>query len=573
VTAFFASAWVEALARALLHFLWQGAVLGLLAAGLLALLRDASARTRGLAAYGCLLAMAAAPALTFTLLLRSAPETSSGFATALPAVAMPAQGGAFLPAVAAAWGLGVLLGLLRLGAGFWRVRGYLRAPWEPLGAFWAARLRRLAAKLGLRRPVEVRVSRSLDLPMAARFLRPVVWMPAAAFASLDPIHIDALLAHELAHVARRDWLFNALQSLIEALLFYHPAVWWLSRRIRQEREHACDDLAVALCGDAIALAEALAALEGLRPHPPPRSTALRPSLELGAHGGSLMNRIRRLLLPAQPPRQAFLPPRAGLALLLVAGFAAVLPAARGHSIQASGGTPPAGAQAPPPADAKAPAPAAPKAVGEGESSGPGRRARDETRRREAEARQRQAEQRADGDERRARALELQARALALRADALARQAHALRAGRDLLTQDAARMAEQAARMERDAKRLEATADKLGRDMAHLQAEAAEQALDEAEAAAEQAQEAYAPEPMPTPRPRVHAHPAPPAPPPPPRAPLPARPARAPRAVTPAPAPPPPPPPPPPAAPSSHGGEATPPPPPPPPPPPAPAPRG
>jgi len=234
VSALLLPTWIEALARALLHFLWQGAVLGLLAAAVLALLRDASARTRGGVAYAFLLAMAAAPALTLTLFLQA---EAAGFALLSPGVAIPgaasaSPGSPFLPMVAAAWGLGVLLGLLRLGAGLWRVRGYLRAPWEPLDAFWAARLRRLAARLGLRRPVEVRVSRILDLPMAARFLRPVIWMPAAAFACLDPVHLDALLAHELAHVARRDWLLNALQSLIEALLFYHPAVWLLSRRIR-----------------------------------------------------------------------------------------------------------------------------------------------------------------------------------------------------------------------------------------------------------------------------------------------------------------------------------------------------
>lgn len=622
--------WAEPLARALLHFLWQGALLGLLAAGVLAGMRRATPRARHAAAYAFLLAMALAPLATFLALQAPAGAAAAVGAFAegsLPrAFALPTPSRA--PWIVSLWMAGVAFGLLRLAGGLWRVQAFLRMPWVPLDAFWAWRARRHAEALGLRGPVEVRVTRSLDLPMAARFLRPVVWMPWALFGALDPVHIDALLAHELAHVARRDWLLNALQGVIESLLFYHPAVWWLSRRIRREREHACDDLAVALCGDAIAVAEALAALEGLRPQPPRRAQGLMPSLELGATGGSLMDRIRRLLAPDPP----VLPPlRAGLALLLLAGAAGALPAARAFSEPRQAPAP----RAETPRPAKAPRTPLPSlAAGDtwtaSENDRGVRRSykawRDadgtaharytvngreqaldadgerwlaglQARSREQEARARKLEEEARSQEvraeamereaqghealaeaaaRQARALELQARALAMRSDALSRKADAARPDEDRLQAEAARMAEQAARMEAEARKLEAQAEKLGREMATLQAEAAEKALEAAEAEADRAEEAFQeePTPLPTPHPAPRATPRPtPTPraaraPLPPVPPVPPRPPKAPRAALAPLAVPAPPPPPAPAAPPAPKPPKAPPAPPPPPPPPA-----
>ena len=112
-------------------------------------------------------------------------------------------------------------------------------------------------------------------------------LPVSALAALSPRQVEAILAHELAHIRRHDYLVNLLQTLVETLLFYHPAVWWLSRRIRAERENCCDDLAVSLCGDPYAYAKALADLEELR------GTSGR--LVLAATGGSLLQRVRRLV--------------------------------------------------------------------------------------------------------------------------------------------------------------------------------------------------------------------------------------------------------------------------------------
>jgi hypothetical protein len=139
-------------------------------------------------------------------------------------------------------------------------------------------------------------------------------LPASALAGLAPEQLEAIFAHELAHVRRHDYLVNLLQTAVETLLFYHPAVWWLSNRIRVERENCCDDLAVALCGDPIAYARALADLEELR--------GGQGRLAMAANGGSLVGRIRRLVgVPARAPRTpAWL--GGGLALVLMSGLAA-----------------------------------------------------------------------------------------------------------------------------------------------------------------------------------------------------------------------------------------------------------
>ena len=121
----------------------------------------------------------------------------------------------------------------------------------------------------------------VEVPMVIGWLRPVILLPVAATTGLSSEQLEAILAHELAHVARRDYLVNLLQSVVETLLFYHPAVWWVSNQIRVEREHCCDDIAVAVSGNVLVYARALTELEELRGRSP------APSLALGGDGGAL----------------------------------------------------------------------------------------------------------------------------------------------------------------------------------------------------------------------------------------------------------------------------------------------
>jgi uncharacterized protein (TIGR03435 family) len=167
------------------------------------------------------------------------------------------------------------------------------------------------------------------------WLRPVLVLPIAALAALTPEQVEAILAHELAHVRRHDFVVNLLQTLVEIVLFYHPAVWWISRRIRIEREHCCDMVAVSLCDDPVAYCQALTDLESHR--------ASRHVLALGATDGSLLERVRRVL--GEPPRREAWSGRVSSAaliagvLLVAAGGASYLGAAQPADTRSSGSAP------------------------------------------------------------------------------------------------------------------------------------------------------------------------------------------------------------------------------------------
>jgi beta-lactamase regulating signal transducer with metallopeptidase domain len=179
----------------------------------------------------------------------------------------------------------------------------------------------LAQRMGVSRAVRLLVSESIEVPSVFGWLRPVVLLPATALTGFTPAQLEALLAHELAHLRRYDYVANWIQNVIETLLFYHPAVWWISRRVRVEREYCCDEMAVATCGDPLLYARALTAMETLR--------RPRPRMALSARGGFLLGRIRRVLEPVRPTRRGFggtaglvaLAVMVGVALALYAPFA------------------------------------------------------------------------------------------------------------------------------------------------------------------------------------------------------------------------------------------------------------
>jgi beta-lactamase regulating signal transducer with metallopeptidase domain/uncharacterized protein involved in exopolysaccharide biosynthesis len=203
-----------------------------------------------------------------------------------------------LPWVVEFWLIGVLALSCRWICGNRWVRRVKTFKTEPLEDLWQCRLRELSQRLGIARRVVLLQSAWIEVPMVIGWLKPVILLPASALSGLTPAQLEAILAHELAHVRRYDYLVNWFQTLAETLMFYHPAVWWVSRCIRNEREHCCDDLVVRVCGDKVLYARALVTLEEARGVPP---------LAFAASGGSLLQRVRRLLGIAhedQPPSAA-----------------------------------------------------------------------------------------------------------------------------------------------------------------------------------------------------------------------------------------------------------------------------
>ncbi len=330
---------IEQLGWTLVHTVWQGALLAGLLAGVLFLIRNDRARLRYTLSLTTLTASAAFPIITWMMLPAVAVDsvgaaeaswrTLSGPAVlsveAAPSAPSAPSGADWVavarawlvagrPGVAVAWMVGVSALALRLLGG-WVLTARLRvARSEAVAGPWQDRVDRLAHRLGVTWTVRLRQSAAINVPIVMGWLRPVVLVPAGVLTGLPPRQIEALIAHELSHVRRHDVLVGWLQALVEMLLFYHPAVWWISKQVRVEREHCCDDVAVAVCRDRVTYAQALTTLAG-------RQQAM-PVGSLGAAEGVLLARIRRLIgaSPEPSPRSAYRPPLAVVGVVLIASL-------------------------------------------------------------------------------------------------------------------------------------------------------------------------------------------------------------------------------------------------------------
>jgi GWxTD domain-containing protein len=306
----------RALGWTLFHFLWEGIAIAAVLAIVLLFLRGS--RVRYGAACMALAAMLVACAGTFIRVLpdqpapRPAPvkRLANAAAGTLPPVApKPFRAEDLLPWAAPIWMAGVLLLHLRTMAGWLAVRRLRRSALAVPGP-WQRRLAELADGVRLSVPVALLETVRVDSPVVIGYLKPAILMPLGLLAGMPADHLEAILLHELAHIRRRDYLVNLLQTVAENLLFYHPAVWWISGVIRAERENCCDDLVVAVRGDAHRYAVALTALESRRITGEPA---------LAATGGDLMKRIHRLLDRPEPPHAVLTPAfSAGLILLTAA---------------------------------------------------------------------------------------------------------------------------------------------------------------------------------------------------------------------------------------------------------------
>jgi len=354
LTELFSNSAAQRVGWALVHFLWQGAAVALVLAVLLALLRRRSAQARWALSCAALALLAVLPVATALTVSVEAPGRSglaptagaaysmmsTGVSVELPmgpasppqpdfaqspqpsqATPLPAQPAPTAPAeqIAAVswhrqlqdaiqpalpwailvWLAGVIVMSVWHFGGWLQVRRMRRLGTRPAGAVVQEMFDRVLQRLGVRRPVRLLESVRMAVPAAVGWLRPVVLLPVGAVTGLTPRQLEAILAHELAHIRRWDCLVQALAAVIETLLFYHPVVWWVCRQIRQESEQCCDDLAVGVCGDRRCYAHALAKVAELGAA---RSRASRrdAAFAAAATGGKLLPRIRRLLGAEMP---------------------------------------------------------------------------------------------------------------------------------------------------------------------------------------------------------------------------------------------------------------------------------
>jgi len=293
------SAFTFALGMTLLQFLWQGLLVGVSCAVGLSLLRNAAPVCRYLLACTALLACVLWPA--FELYSRLHGQATASIASDLLELAAQSVNASALTWNPAIW-LRQMVGLWAICAALLAVRMLLGLWWidrrsrhnlpqhHSAQQYWQQRVGHLSARFGVRRNVQLKLVENVASPITAGYWKPVVLLPVALLSGMPADLVEALLAHEMAHIRHHDYLINLLQNLIETLLFYHPAVWWISHRIRIERELMADDFAASKLGEPRRLALALSELEKLQ-----FSTH---QMALAANGGNLMVRIQRLCRPA-----------------------------------------------------------------------------------------------------------------------------------------------------------------------------------------------------------------------------------------------------------------------------------
>ncbi|MCA9107399.1 MAG: M56 family metallopeptidase, partial [Planctomycetales bacterium] len=338
------SAWIETIGWLLVHSLWQFTLVGLLVAASRPFLRRVAAADRYRMGLVGLVTIAVLPIVTAVMIgpgihdsarvsatadksravaLMDGPLSSPGSSvtnetsTTVNAgashdttglVEQPASGNAeihagplageeraslvdqrqdWLPVIVVIWIAGVLLFSLRPLWGWYVVLRLRSVGVSPASERLRLALERVMKSMSIARPVRLLESTCISSPIVTGCFRSVILVPTALATSLPIAQLEAIIGHELAHVRRYDFCVNLIQTLLETLFFYHPAVWWLSRRLRVERENCCDDLVVTTLGDKVAYGRALLAIEEFR--------GCQTSLALGARDGRLVHRIRRLL--------------------------------------------------------------------------------------------------------------------------------------------------------------------------------------------------------------------------------------------------------------------------------------
>lgn len=307
------------LGQTLLHSLWEGAAVALGLAVVLSIAK--SARTRYAAACVAMGVLLIGLAITFVRLMPEEPThvaiSGSHFGALL---AIDPNSGAVLSRVESSsldnlswlapfWLAGVLIFYLRGIVGWMAARRLQRTGVCQAADFWQDRMTQLRMRLGVTRQVALLESCLAEVPVVIGYLRPIILMPVGLMTGMPTAQVESVLMHELAHIRRYDYLVNLLQIFVEGLLFYHPAVWWISGVMRSERENCCDDLVVGVTGSVLEYAAALTTLEEKR------ETS---AMALAATGGGLVKRIQRLLGYSDRRYSAVMPVFAAAVLTMIA---------------------------------------------------------------------------------------------------------------------------------------------------------------------------------------------------------------------------------------------------------------
>lgn len=310
LTDYLSAPWAIALGWTVLHSMWQALLLALVLSLILRLRSDMSSLWRYRLAFSMLVLVLLAAIFNFYQLFDPALQASSKVPVdwqtegtfPLELVETSHWGGYWqsliayldthLPAIVGFWLIGFAFFGLRLLSGLAYVHRLRYVGVESLDPIWQARLDTLARQMKLSRSVKIQASSLINVPAVIGFVKPLILLPVGLVNRLDTEEVEAILVHELGHIWRQDYLLNIIQSIIEVLFYFNPAVWWISALIRTERENSCDDMAVEICGNSLLYAKSLMQLQSVE--------AQGPTLAMTLFGKKmpLLKRIQRILDPS-----------------------------------------------------------------------------------------------------------------------------------------------------------------------------------------------------------------------------------------------------------------------------------
>jgi len=311
ITDFFSDTVLHALGWTVIHSLWQGTLLAVLLSVLMMALEKRSARLRYEVACGAMFTMLLMALATFIIYLDQDPnmvEVTVAFLgnSANPSLTIINAENSFLqtnfqtviaffdaqlPLIVNVWLIGFLFFAFRMTGGFIHLRQLRHQDNFPVDKMLQNKLNQLIQRTPLRQSVKLMESAMIKVPILLGHLKPLILIPVGTINLLTEEEVEAVLAHELAHIIRRDFSMNIFFTLIEILFYYHPGVWLMAATIRSERENCCDDLALFLCKNPLAYARALYKLEAA--HKAARLPEL--ALSFSSQKNQLLHRVRRIL--------------------------------------------------------------------------------------------------------------------------------------------------------------------------------------------------------------------------------------------------------------------------------------
>ena len=326
----FSSNIMEALGWTVLHSLWQSGVIAALLLLAFVALKKASARTRYRMAGSALLAVFLSSIATFFYFFNIEKQNElsvfvieNNADATVPILIDFSENSSFLsllsgyfeqhlPLIVAIWLMGVGFFLLRLLVGFAYIHYLKNNKIKAVTEYWQHKADALCEKIPVQKSVAILESSLVKMPMTIGYLKPVILLPIGLVNHLTIEQTEAVLAHELAHIARKDYLFNILQSVMEVLFYFNPAVWLISTHIRRERENCCDDIAVQVCGNSLNYVKALVSVEEVSQGLP------HLAMTFSNNKNHLLMRVQRIL--KQPQKKSRFGEKLIAALFILATF-------------------------------------------------------------------------------------------------------------------------------------------------------------------------------------------------------------------------------------------------------------